>query len=141
MFHVGDVVRKLREARGWTLQALSAASGVNKMTISEIENGRNYKRDTLAKLASALGLPAARLESKLREWAEAEVGPVTLTDAQRELLAVWAGLEADGREARLAEMRREASLVARAHHIEADALALRLAVGEKPPARRRGRAR
>lgn len=60
-WHVGDVVRKLREQRRWTQPKLAAASGVNKGTIVNVEEGGNPKIETLTKVAGGLGLTIAQL--------------------------------------------------------------------------------
>lgn len=60
VFHVGDVVRKLRLERGWTIEELGERAGVNKATVSAIERGEsNAREETLAKLAASLGTTTA----------------------------------------------------------------------------------
>jgi transcriptional regulator with XRE-family HTH domain len=72
VFHIGDVVRKLRREQGLTLIALSACAGVSKTTLSELERkGRNFERLTLAKVASALGVSESDLFDRLREQQQA----------------------------------------------------------------------
>jgi transcriptional regulator with XRE-family HTH domain len=53
---VGENIRKLRALAGMSITDLSAASGVGRSTISEIENGKakNPKSDTLIALSKAL---------------------------------------------------------------------------------------
>ena len=64
VFHVGDVILKLREGRDWTLADLHDRSGVSVTAISNIEDGKgNPKRATLQKLADALGVTLADLET------------------------------------------------------------------------------
>lgn len=50
-------LRQFREEKGWTQGQLSEKSGVSRVTINGIENGKIQvaKTDTLAKLADALG--------------------------------------------------------------------------------------
>lgn len=50
-------LRQLREEKGWTQGELSEKSGVSRITINGIENGRVQvaKTDTLIKIADALG--------------------------------------------------------------------------------------
>jgi transcriptional regulator with XRE-family HTH domain len=68
VFHLGDVVRKLRRDQGLTLVALSARAGVSKTTLSELERkGQNFERQTLVKIASALGVSEVELYDALRE--------------------------------------------------------------------------
>jgi transcriptional regulator with XRE-family HTH domain len=115
MFHIGDVVRKLRLARGWTIPELADRAGLNKQTVSNIERGDNYTRDSLTALALALGLPsAAALESRLDDWAEARIGPTVLRADWHELLSLWEVLDVDPRAKQLllALIRREAEWVA-----------------------------
>jgi transcriptional regulator with XRE-family HTH domain len=59
VFHVGDVIRKLRRERKWKVETLAKEAGVAKMTVSSIERGAsNYRRDTLDRIAKALGTTA-----------------------------------------------------------------------------------
>jgi transcriptional regulator with XRE-family HTH domain len=68
VFHLGDVVRKLRRAQGLTLIELSGRADVSKTTLSELERkGRNFERLTLTKIAGALGVSEADLYDALRE--------------------------------------------------------------------------
>lgn len=50
-------LRQFREEKGWTQGQLSEKSGVSRVTICGIENGKIQvaKTDTLVKLADALG--------------------------------------------------------------------------------------
>lgn len=58
VFGIGDVVRKLRKERDWTLDDLKEASSVNKTTLSEIESGQTDPRlSTLVRVANAFGAP------------------------------------------------------------------------------------
>jgi transcriptional regulator with XRE-family HTH domain len=52
----GDILRKHRRAKGWTIADLAQASGINKATISAIENGQRFRSDTLATLMRALAM-------------------------------------------------------------------------------------
>lgn len=65
MFGLGDVLRKLRDQRKWSLDDLAGKSGVNRQSISEIERGVvDPRRSTLDRLAVALGYAdIASLES------------------------------------------------------------------------------
>ncbi|GBG36008.1 helix-turn-helix domain-containing protein [Mycobacterium montefiorense] len=59
---VGARVRAERQARGFSLAALSSAAGIGKGSLSEIENGaRSPTLGTLYAVAGALGLPLATL--------------------------------------------------------------------------------
>lgn len=67
VFHIGDVVRKLRRESGRTLVQLSESAGVSKTTLSELERkGQNFERETLRKVARALGTDEATLYELLR---------------------------------------------------------------------------
>jgi len=62
----------LRAARGvaeLNLEQLAEKSGINRDTISRIENGRKARVTTLAKLAKALGIPLSAL-AELDEGAD-----------------------------------------------------------------------
>src|SRR5256886_5735651 len=59
---VAQHVRALRQARGWSLDELSARSGVSKGMVVQIEAARtNPSVGTLARLAGAFGVTIARL--------------------------------------------------------------------------------
>lgn len=51
-------LKHFREEKGWTQGKLAEESGVSRVTINGIENGKInvVKTDTLAKLADALGM-------------------------------------------------------------------------------------
>lgn len=60
VFHIGDVVRKLRATRGWTIDDLVERAGISKMTISRLERGEgDPKRSSLDAIAKAFGLDGA----------------------------------------------------------------------------------
>jgi transcriptional regulator with XRE-family HTH domain len=63
VFHVGDVIRKLRNQAGWSIEDLAQKAGVNKGTISTIERGDalNFRQETIAKIAKALGTSATEI--------------------------------------------------------------------------------
>jgi transcriptional regulator with XRE-family HTH domain len=78
-------VRSLRQARGWTLAALAARSGVSKGMVVELEQGRtNPSIATVDRLASALGVGLAQL---VEVGAEPEFRIVTGDEAVR----LWSG--------------------------------------------------
>jgi transcriptional regulator with XRE-family HTH domain len=54
----GDVIRRLRDAAGWTLEDLEVASGVNLQVIHKIEVGKTKEptRGTLQRIAAGFGL-------------------------------------------------------------------------------------
>jgi len=64
VFTVGDVLRKLRKDKRWSIRKLAAESGVGRMTISDIErNQSNYQKETLEALATVFGKTGAELEA------------------------------------------------------------------------------
>lgn len=53
--YVSDILRELREAKGWTLRELDRRSGISNATISRIESGLSVpKPESLIALANAL---------------------------------------------------------------------------------------
>jgi transcriptional regulator with XRE-family HTH domain len=80
-------VRSLRQARGWTLAALAARSGVSKGMVVEVEQGRtNPSIATVSRLATALGVGLAEL---VEVGDEPELRLVTRDEAVR----LWSGAE------------------------------------------------
>lgn len=65
---LGNAIRRRRQARDMTLDALAVASGVSRVMLVAIEHGRrNPGLRSIFELAAALGVPASEL------IAEAEV--------------------------------------------------------------------
>jgi transcriptional regulator with XRE-family HTH domain len=65
MSDVGQEIRRLREARGWSQPKLAVEAGVAVSGISQIENGRrNPNSSTLAKIAKALEMEVRDLFPK-----------------------------------------------------------------------------
>jgi transcriptional regulator with XRE-family HTH domain len=55
MSTVGDRIREVREARGWTQEKLAGAAKISKSFLSEVENkGKNISLDLLLRVATAL---------------------------------------------------------------------------------------
>jgi transcriptional regulator with XRE-family HTH domain len=97
MFTVGDVVRKLRIDRDWTVEELAKRAVVNKMTVSGIERGENYTRRTMDAIAKAFGFrDASDIDARLHAWARLVAGPTELSDGEREWLAFYEVLRRDG---------------------------------------------
>jgi len=58
----GARVRKLRKQRGWMLVELSVETGLGRVFLSNLENGKHEpKLGTIKKLAKAFGLTASQL--------------------------------------------------------------------------------
>jgi transcriptional regulator with XRE-family HTH domain len=61
---VGDVIRKLRKDRRWSIRQLEHESGIGRMTISKLElNKTNFQHETLDAIAHAFGMTGADLEA------------------------------------------------------------------------------
>jgi transcriptional regulator with XRE-family HTH domain len=85
VFHVGDLIRKLREQRGLGVVDLAKKAGLDKGTISKVENGKPVSAETLERIATALGLD--RPSSLLLAWAQHDAGrSATETRAEAKLL-------------------------------------------------------
>lgn len=82
-FHRGDVIRKLRRQRGWSLVDLAAESGVDKGTISKIERGGNCRPATLERLASALHVPLTDLANYSGDGLPSAIKAVSQEDPHR----------------------------------------------------------
>jgi transcriptional regulator with XRE-family HTH domain len=80
-------VRSLRLARGWTLDALAARSGVSKGMVVQVEQSRtNASIQTLWRLASALGVGLPRL-------LETDAAPVLRVVRGDQAVRLWTGAE------------------------------------------------
>jgi transcriptional regulator with XRE-family HTH domain len=47
-------VKSLRKAKGWSVQMLAHAAGVNHSTVRRYEEGRNISSESLARIVEAL---------------------------------------------------------------------------------------
>nr|WP_051378733.1 helix-turn-helix transcriptional regulator [Derxia gummosa] len=64
----GFVVRRLREARGWSQEALASRAELNRSYMGEIERAAVMPSlATASKLAGALGLPLSELIARCEE--------------------------------------------------------------------------
>jgi transcriptional regulator with XRE-family HTH domain len=82
---VAHNVRSLRLARGWTLDALAARSGVSKGMVVQVEQSRtNASVQTLWRLASALGVGLPRL-------LETDAAPVLRVVPGDQAVRLWNG--------------------------------------------------
>ena len=89
MATVGDRIKKVREAKGWTQEKLADESKVSRGFLSEVENrGKNISLDLLLRIANALGASVGYLATgegeKLGER-KAVVIPLELSQAAEEL--------------------------------------------------------
>ena len=82
VFHVGDVVKKLRTQRDWTLEQLAEQAKVNKGTLSALERGEgNFRRDTLERIARALDTTVEALYVALPSVRSGATAPETATES------------------------------------------------------------
>jgi transcriptional regulator with XRE-family HTH domain len=60
---LGELVRELRQRRGWTQEQLAEATGMDQTSISQIETGRTLRPsyERMLGLAAALAIPVADL--------------------------------------------------------------------------------
>jgi transcriptional regulator with XRE-family HTH domain len=64
MATVGERIKEVREAKGWTQERLATESDVSKSFLSEVEkHGKNISLDLLLKVATALGASVGYLAS------------------------------------------------------------------------------
>ena len=69
MFDEGEVLKECRRARGVTVKDLSLRTGVNRKTISNIENcGVTTTVRTYVKLLDALGYDFDVFRKDVKEW-------------------------------------------------------------------------
>lgn len=95
MFGVGDVVRKLRQQRNWTIDDLAQRAAINRMTVSAIERGANHTRSRLDAIARAFNLAnASALDALLHEWAAKLAAPTALNAEVRAWLDRYEALRA-----------------------------------------------
>jgi transcriptional regulator with XRE-family HTH domain len=79
---LGRKVQRLRTRRQWTQEQLSAASGVSRNQIQNIEHSRNNARDPLTRLP---GRGNPRLDTIFALAAALEVDVAVLIDPERSL--------------------------------------------------------
>jgi tetratricopeptide (TPR) repeat protein/transcriptional regulator with XRE-family HTH domain len=88
----GDLLREHRVAAGFTQEQLAERSGLGTRTIRDLERGRVTRphRESIALLATALGLPAAArdelaLAGNQLTWRQAPDGPAAASAVPRQL--------------------------------------------------------
>jgi transcriptional regulator with XRE-family HTH domain len=80
-----QLFRRLREAKGLTLEQVAGLGRVHRNTIVNLESGRPVKFKTIARLMQKMGYPASspELKSMALLWLEAVSGiPFSRTDAE-----------------------------------------------------------
>ena len=89
MATVGDRIRKVREAKGWTQEKLADESKVSRGFLSEVEKrGKNISLDLLLRIANALGASIGYLatgEGEQLGERKPVVIPLELSQAAQEL--------------------------------------------------------
>lgn len=64
MATVGERIKEVREAKGWTQEKLATEANISKSFLSEVEkHGKNISLDLLLKVATALGASVGYLAS------------------------------------------------------------------------------
>ena|ERR1035437_6995298 len=64
--NIGQVIREIREAHKATLEEIAFAADTNASNLSRIERGtQGYSADTLARIASALGVTVSDLHLRM----------------------------------------------------------------------------
>ncbi len=113
VWHIGDVIRKLREAKHWNQKVLAHHAAIKPNTLGNIERGfLNFEWATLSAIARALGLTAEELTGQMPH--APEVCPrVTAADVSwpddaltRALGSIWIDLEPADRQLAVDVIRR-----------------------------------
>jgi hydroxyacylglutathione hydrolase len=72
--HIGDIIRKARQAANITKEAAAEAAGILVQQLEELEeNGSSAAKPNLTRLAPSIGLQPAKLERIAKGWLPAEV--------------------------------------------------------------------
>jgi transcriptional regulator with XRE-family HTH domain len=100
VFHVGDVIRKLRTDAGIDQRELAKRARMSVTTLSELERGQgNQRRDTIQRLAKALNTNVEDLYASVATMrVDANAGSGKLAVFDQELLERWALLKPDTRD-------------------------------------------
>jgi transcriptional regulator with XRE-family HTH domain len=130
----------LRLARNWTIDDLAQRAAVNKMTVSAIERGHNYTRDSLDAIARAFDLDnASSLDARLHDWAAKLAANLPVNDAVREWMEIYEVLSVDAE--RFAELVRYLRGLARDRRAQKDRLTHSPEPSAPEPSQRRGTGR
>src|SRR5581483_4223817 len=74
VFHIGDVIRKLRKQRGSDLRDVAERAQMSMTTLSELERGvGNQRKDTIERVAKVLGTTVPKLYAQLTAMATNEI--------------------------------------------------------------------
>ncbi len=94
---LGERVREIREAKGWTQREIADRVGIDDYYISRLENGHiNPTLATLQKLARALEVEVRDLFPSARS--EFKVPPLRLDRDLKKVVALWHGLNQEHRQ-------------------------------------------
>lgn len=63
---VGDRIKELRNAKGWTQAQLATEAGITQGVIGKIEAGHSKRTNKLAEIAHALGVEAGDIDPKFK---------------------------------------------------------------------------
>jgi transcriptional regulator with XRE-family HTH domain len=74
----GEIIRKTREAKGWSQDDLARETGISQPAINKIENGKTLKSKYFPKIAQVLGIPIEQLDSTLASRSGHRPPPVFL---------------------------------------------------------------
>jgi transcriptional regulator with XRE-family HTH domain len=89
MATVGERIKEVREAKGWTQEKLASEADISKSFLSEVEkHGKNISLDLLLKVATALGASVGYLasgEGSQPGERKPVVIPIELSEAAEEL--------------------------------------------------------
>lgn len=88
---MGKNIRQQRKARGWTLEDLSARSGVDVGTISALENRDSERSKYAPMLARALGLSVEVLNGEHTDPGVSIPAPLLIEDEHPDFVGVRAG--------------------------------------------------
>lgn len=89
---IGENVRRLREARGWSQDDLGRESRTSQTTVDNVESGRTKRSKFLPRLAGALGVPLSEIDEELQ--GKVAGGPIPRADLVGETdLPVFASTE------------------------------------------------
>lgn len=90
--HEGDIIKELREERGWTRNRLSKEAGLRPNAIGELEKNGAKNIEILRLAANALGLGTVDILSKLKEISKQtqKQPPEDLDKAMRKLSVLYA---------------------------------------------------